>query len=352
MNIENYMLKDFLMDESFYNWVKQPNGGGAQFWETWLRNHPEKKIEVSEAKKIIMSISFKDKSFSKDEITTLWDKIKEDSIEQKTFVNRSTVKSTHTSVWKYLKVAAVIFPFIVASVLFLFYPESPNEENEVTQQLIGKHIPKGQKLTVFLPDGSKVKLNAESTISYLKPFDSNQRIVQLDGEAFFEVTPDKSRPFIVKSGCIDTKVLGTSFNIKAYPEDKRVLVAVKSGTVSVENKNQDLPNKLNKSIVLSPKEMATYSEKTNQTIVSAYDPMEVLGWSDGVLYFDDASMDEFISKLERWYGIDIIVRRKKPISKGIVGVFTNQSLEEILMGTKDASEFEYEFLANGKVLIK
>lgn len=351
MNIENYILKDFLMDESFYNWVKQPNGREGQFWDNWLINHPEKQFEIEQAKKIIKSISFKDKSFSKEEITNLWDKIKEDSLEHKAIDKESVAKSTNNYLWKYLKVAAVIIPFIATSVLLLLYHDNP-KEIVVNQQRIEKQIPKGQKLTVFLPDGSKIKLNAESTISYLKPFDRDQRIVELEGEAFFEVTPNKNRPFIVKSGNINTKVLGTSFNIKAYPEDKCVLVAVKSGIVSVENKNQDLPNKLNKSIVLSPKEMAIYSERTNQTTVSAYDPMEVLGWSDGVLYFDDASMDEFISKLERWYGIDIIVKRNKPISKGIVGVFTNQSLEEILMGTKDASEFEYEFLTNGKVIIK
>ncbi|MCK5104208.1 MAG: FecR domain-containing protein, partial [Cyclobacteriaceae bacterium] len=261
-------------------------------------------------------------------------------------------KSVKLNPWKYLKVAAVIFPFIIAAVLFLFFRETPNKNRIAEQLLIEKSSPRGEKRTVFLSDGSKVKLNAESKISYLKRFNENERIVQLDGEAFFEVTPDKSRPFIVKSGNIETKVLGTSFNIKAYPDERKIMIAVKTGLVSVENKNQKLTNKQNKSIVLSPMEMATYYDETNQTTVSDYDPLKVLAWKDGMLYFVNATMEEFITKVERWYGVDIIVERTEPIAKGITGIFKDQSLEEILMGTKDASEFEYKFLSNGKVLIK
>jgi len=251
-----------------------------------------------------------------------------------------------------LKVAAVIVPFIIASVLFLFFREMP-EENQIAEQLlIEKSNPKGEKRTVFLSDGSKVMLNAESKLRFKKPFDKHQRIIQLEGEAFFEVTPDKNRPFIVKSGNIETTVLGTSFNIKAYENEKSISIAVKTGLVAVENKNLDLVNEQNKSILLSPLEMATYSKETNRTLVSDYDPIRVLAWHDGTLYFDDASIEEFVAKVERWYGVELIIDRSKPIAKGITGIFKDQSLEEILMGTKETSEFEYEFLSNGKVLIK
>ncbi len=331
------------MDESFYNWVENPDCEEGIFWDSWLKDHPDKMADANQAKKLLKALSFKDKAFDKAEITDLWEKIKSESVD--------TSKTVRFRPWKYLKVAAVIAPFILAAVLFLFFREIPNEDQVVEQLIIEKNNPKGEKRTVYLSDGSKVKLNAESTIKYLKPFSENQRVVELEGEAFFEVTPEKSRPFIVKSGNIETRVLGTSFNIKAYSKDNNIKVAVKSGKVTVENKSKDFANKQNRSVVLSPSEMAIYSEESNNTIVSSFDPKEVFGWNEGTLYFNNASMGEFVEKLERWYGIDIIVKREMPIKKGIVGEFHNQTLEEILIGTRDVSEFDYEF-KGGKLIIK
>ena len=351
MNFEKYQLNDFLMDESFCNWAVDSNCDDGEFWETWLKDHPEKMNDANEAKKMLNFITFKDKNFSNKEIQLLWNQIITETKIQNSKDNSLNGKSKRLIPWNLLKVAAVLFPFIIASVLFLFYREDAPEKSLIVSELIEKQIPKGQKLTVYLSDGSKIILNSESKIRYSKPFDANQRIVELEGEAFFEVTPDKSRPFIVKSGNLLTKVLGTSFNIKAYPSDKNVKIAVKTGLVSVENTRKKTKNKLTKSVVLQPSEMVTYKKSTNSTSVSDFDHREELAWSEGVLYFKDASMEEFVAKIERWYGIDIIVKREKPIKKGIVGEFHNQSLEDILIGMHEASEFEYEFKA-GKLIIK
>lgn len=351
MNLEKYQLNDFLMDESFCNWVVGFNNNDEVFWETWLKDHPEKLNDVNEAKKILNAISFKDKSFSNKEIQLLWDQIKAETHSQKSKVTSIKGKARRIKIWDLLKVAAVLFPFVIASVLFLFYRDDVPEQSLIICELIEKQIPKGQKLTIYLPDRSKVILNSESKISYSKLFNEHQRIVELEGEAFFEVTPDKDRPFIVKSGNLLTKVLGTSFNIKAYPSDNNVKIAVKTGLVSVENTTQKTNNKLNTSVILQPSEMVVYNKSKNSTNISNFDPREELAWSEGVLYFKNASMKEFVAKIERWYGIDIIVKREKPIKKGIVGEFHNQSLEDILIGMHEASEFEYEFKA-GKLIIR
>jgi ferric-dicitrate binding protein FerR (iron transport regulator) len=253
--------------------------------------------------------------------------------------------------WKLLKVAAVLVPFIIAAVLFVFYRQATEPQPKLAHQIIEKTIPRGQKLTVFLSDGSKVILNSESSIKYAKPFGKNQRIVELEGEAFFHVTPDKARPFVVKTVTMKTKVVGTSFNIKAYSTDNTISVAVRSGQVLVEDISQKSSEKPPKSMMLSHSEMATYSLETHEISVSGYDPKEVLGWSDGTLYFDGAHMDEFISKIERWYGVEVQVKRKETIKKGIVGEFHDQSLEEILMGIHESCEFDYE-IHGDKVIIK
>ncbi len=348
MNFTNYKLNDFLMDDSFINSVKKPNSQDGMFWDTWLTEHPDKKDEADQAKNIIKSISFSDKSFNKNEITELWKNIQQHTIE----VRKKKTVSINFRVWNYLKVAAVLLPFVATTVLFLIYRNSPEPQIITQNPLIQKSNPKGQKLTFFLSDGSKVKLNSESSISFLQTFDSTKRVVTLLGEAFFEVTPDSKRPFIVQTGEVETIVLGTSFNVEAYPTDEKVKVAVKTGKVSVNTPTQNSSTVARETIVLSPLEMATYSKKTNKSMVSGYDPLTVFGWGDGTLHFENASMSEFVSKLERWYGVDIIVKRDKPVPKGITGTYTQLPLEEILMGHRSASEFDYEFLPNGNVIIK
>ena len=333
------------MDESFHNWVRHSDEDDWKFWESWLSDHPDKMQEVNQAKRIVKTISFKDKSFSKDEINAIWQKIKSETKE-------TDARTVRFNPWRYLRIAAVIVPFVIASVLFLFFREIPVTNESVTQVEIVKQNPKGEKRTVFFSDGSKVILNAESKISYLKPFSINERVIRLEGEAFFEVTPDRNRPFVVKSGSLETRVLGTSFNVKAYPNDKRIEVAVKTGSVSVESLRQNPAKKHDELIVLSPREMASYSLETNRTTITEYDPLKVLAWSEGILYFDDATIEEFVTAVERWYGVEIIVDRDKPIAKGITGTFKDESLDQILEGTKGTSEFEYEFISAGKVLIK
>jgi ferric-dicitrate binding protein FerR (iron transport regulator) len=351
MILEEFELKDFLADESFYLSVKNPNGEEGLFWNAWLNDHPEKKEIAENARKILLSIGFQDKSFTNKEITELWSNIKDETILSQQSALQNDIIKTRINPWRYLKVAAVLLPFIVASILFLFYRDSSTEPAVQFSEVLEKFNPKGQKLTVFLSDGSKVKLNAESKIRYQKPLGEDSRVVYLEGEAFFEVVPDKSRPFIVRSANLETKVLGTSFNVKAYPGAHHINVAVKTGMVSVINTEQKPSNSQNKSIVLSPTEMVSFSKENNDMSVTTYDPKEVLSWSEGVLYFNDATMEQFVAELERWYGIEIVVERKTKIKKGIVGEFKDQSLEEILLGTHEASQFEYEF-KNDKVIIK
>lgn len=353
MKYNNYTFSDFLMDESFTRWAQNPNGKDASFWESWLADHPEKKFEAREAKKIISSLSFSDKSYSREEVSDLWQKIKLEAGEDQAASIQSSLSWGNKTFRNLFRVAAVIVPFIVAAVLFFFFRDVPQEQVvSISPQNIEKVNPKGSKLTTFLPDGSKVKLNADSKITYEKPFGENERIVTLEGEAFFDITHDKTRPFIVKSGNIITRVLGTSFNVKAYPDEGLISVAVKSGLVSVENTNLKLANDQNRSIVIQPREMATYTESSNRTEVSDFDPAEILAWNEGVLLLNNASIEEFVKVAERWYGVDIVVDRSEPITKGITGRYKDVTLESILEGHKDASEFDYEFLKDGNVLIK
>ncbi len=348
MKSNNVQIEDLLTSESFYNWVNRSNSNDIVFWEAWWKEHPQHHDTIREAINIIESISFEDKSFNSEEIVDLWKNIKRETIDDLPSTYLNTRRTSRLWSSHLMKAAAIAIPILLGTILYLYHDQTAQQPGQVSQQVTSKEIPRGQKLTVYLPDGSMVKLNAESKISYPKPFDEDRRVVNLDGEAFFEVTPNPDKPFIVVTKGIETRVVGTSFNISAYPDEDLVEVSVVTGEVSV--KRSDQPLKV-QPIALRPSEQATYSAQTGELVVSGFNPDRVLGWKEGTLYFNNATMEEFVAELERWYGIDIVVDRKMPIKKGIVGEFTNQSLEEILIGMHGASEFEYE-LTEEKLIIK
>ena len=351
MNFDEYQTQDFLLDESFLNYVKGTNKEDSEKWEQWLEGNPVNQQEAKEAINTINSMSFKNKGFNQVEKAAIWDEIKQVTVESETEPKNNQLTKGFFSSY-FMKVAAVLIPFILGAGLYLYYYGSSLDEGVITEKIV-KEIPRGQKLTVYLSDGSMVKLNSESKISYVQPFDEDHRTVVLEGEAFFEVTHNPDRPFKVIAKGIETKVLGTSFNISAYADENHVDVSVVTGRVSVEKIPPTDKGGTNtkEPIVLTPSQQMSYFEHTEESVVTTFNAKKTLSWKNGTLYFNNATMEEFVEELERWYGIDIEVQRKIPIKKGIVGEFKDQSLEEILIGMHAASEFEYEF-ENGKLLIK
>ncbi len=249
-----------------------------------------------------------------------------------------------SSWFKYWRsIAASIILLIIIGSSYFMIPEEEKVIVEVNKTII-KSTRSGGKMLVTLPDGSVVKLNSESYIEYPEKF-TKQRQVKLVGEAFFEVSRDTLRPFIISTGDIQVKVLGTSFNVKAFPFEESMSVAVASGKVLVEKKN-----KVNEEQVstLLPTEMVSVDHKTGKFQKSHFDP-DLLAWRDGVLVFKKASFPEIVEQLERWYGVDIIVKKSTRITDGFTGRYENVPLEVILEGMSFASDFNFQI--NGDTVI-
>jgi ferric-dicitrate binding protein FerR (iron transport regulator) len=249
-----------------------------------------------------------------------------------------------------LKVAAVFIPFLVAAYFYFFLRQAQPVPEEPVAEIVIKENPKGQKLQVTFPDGSKVRLNADSRLTFQKPFDDHQRVVTLQGEAFFEIAKDPQRPFIVQAGAIKTTVLGTSFNVRAYPEEDDIQVAVATGKVAVE-KSHDTLGAATAANELVAAQMLTYHRASERTHLANVDVASISAWSNGVLMFHNASFGSIVKELERWYGVEFIITRSEPIKRGFSGSFENESLEQVLEGLAYASEFEYQLIGN-KVLIR
>jgi len=247
-------------------------------------------------------------------------------------------KSTKQIYWMYIKYAAV---FVLALGLgWVVYQENNQPVEELAQLVtIEKSNPKGRKTTFHLPDGTSVNLNSESSLQYIDDIENNRRIVQLEGEAFFDVAKDKLKPFTVISGDISTTALGTSFNIKAYPNDNEFKVILITGKVKIETNKSSNAEK----IYLTPGFGATYSGKTSDLIKYNFDEAFELGWKNSTLYFDEANINMVVQELERWYGVNIKIENRNRVGQWkYSSKFEKETLENVLKGISYIQEFKFE----------
>jgi transmembrane sensor len=182
----------------------------------------------------------------------------------------------------------------------------------------------GEIRHVLLPDGSVVVLNANSHLEYPAHFGSGNREVMLsDGEAYFQVAPDPSHPFVVTAGGLKTTVLGTSFNIRTYVRDAATVLALVTGKVSVSAEGAA-------PVALDPGKIITLNRATGATTYGHFDDAEdIIGWEEMAIHFQDASFDDIAFELENTYGIRMRnVSSKKHWS--YTGYFAHENVREII----------------------
>lgn len=254
-----------------------------------------------------------------------------DAIQKKKREKETLAKPKRSWIWK---VAASIV--IVLGVGITYYLNQPVQEiNYLT-----KSTSKGQKATITLSDGSTVRLNAQSSITYPEYFAEDQRELELIGEAFFDVTKDKDRPFIVSSHKIQTTVLGTSFNINGY-DSTEVSVALVSGKVKV---NAALDNSsFNQSAVyLNPGESALYDGQSGDIKIGSFDEKKLVAWKDGIIYLSDAGYKQVFNQLSRWYGVEFEFANAPIEQWDYSGEFQDMSLELVLGTIGYSKGFEFQ----------
>ena len=156
----------------------------------------------------------------------------------------------------------------------------------------------GERAKVQLPDGTKVNINSASQISYPHDFNGEKRIVELDGEAYFEVTPDKERPFVVKAAGLEITVLGTAFDVCAYKDDNEVSVVLLTGKVDVALESDRY--------VMQPDEKLVYDRNTGTMQVGKVCSKEYVEWTDGNLRFENESLENIVKVLSRVYNVKIV----------------------------------------------
>ncbi|OMP81124.1 FecR family protein [[Flexibacter] sp. ATCC 35208] len=184
---------------------------------------------------------------------------------------------------------------IAAAVLLLFAAGYHYYKKPVTRQM-AVYVPREHQNRLLLPDSSEVWLNADSKLTYNET--DNKREVTLEGEAFFNIKQAAGRPFVVKAGPCTATVLGTSFNVKAYKNDPKVLITVATGKVQVEDQHQQLKVlTANKQIALEPITGAIREKQVNAVVYKA--------WIDGSFEVNNETFEEVAHRLSRKYDVDV-----------------------------------------------
>jgi len=203
--------------------------------------------------------------------------------------------------------------------------------------------------TLTLPDGTLVSLNASTHLEYPSKFGKKTREVTIEGEAFFEVKPNKEKPFIIHAGKAQIKVLGTSFNVSAYPSAKSVEVIVKTGKVQVLNKATE--TKQNNELILNPGEKGTLVFSSNALLKTTNQNPNFIAWKTHDLIFRATSLGEVISNLENVYKVNIRLDDPKLNGLLLTAHFNDYSLDFILKVIETTFHMETQMI-DGQYILK
>jgi len=244
-----------------------------------------------------------------------------------------------------MQAAAVLILSVFGTVVFnQFVSHKTIVENEST---VYQHVKAafGTQSKVELSDGTIVYINSGSELSFPNSFsDKNNRKVKLSGEAYFTVAKNKEKPFIVETNKLQVKVLGTSFNVDAYPDNSDVIIALVEGQIAIQHLNE----KDQKNIaVMKPNQIATYNiNSANLCLTSENDLSKYIDWKEGKIVFSNDPINIVMKKLENWYNVEIELANKKLEKYRFTGTFINEPIENILSILSMTSNMKYKIYAS------
>lgn len=247
-------------------------------------------------------------------------------------VEKEPVSAFSRRPWRILAVACSLL--VISVVSFLGYQEYAGK----TEEVITRTALPGEKSVITLTDGSKVYLNSGSSISFPKTFGKTREIT-LEGEAFFEVVRNPEQPFMVSTGDVVTKVLGTSFNIEAFSKDD-IRVSVATGRVQVSELTDASHESPARTIFLNPSQQITF--QNHHFNLDSIDIEKVTAWKSNTLRFDDAPLSVVGVLLSRWYGVTISFDNADIVNCRITGQYKDLQLEEVLRSIRYMYNIEYE----------
>ena len=221
-----------------------------------------------------------------------------------------------------------------------------NESNELSSLYNTIDVPYGERSQITLYDGTKVWLNSGTKFRYPVAFSSKTRDVYIEGEAFFDVAKNKNHPFLVYAGQLKVEVLGTLFNVCAYPDDDEIMATLEEGSINAINTVDG------KSVIIKPGEQLILNCATNLLNQQKVNTELYTSWKENLLKFENAPFDEVIKKMERWYDVKINVDAKINTNERYTMTIKTESLREMLQLVSLTTKIKYEIEENMVVLKK
>lgn len=344
----DYTAVDFLNDENFMRWLTNPTQEENDFWNEFLKKHPYKKAEIKEATLVFNLFYSREGKLGLNETYEIWNRIQREA------------KVSARTVWlRLMKYAAILLVvFCSGGITYYFIQHSEKQyqfelaetpqtisdkaliiladgsqvslEKQISeisyskngQQIIVNNdtinqqpgtqkeqinkviIPYGKKSMIILSDGTKVWLNAGSQLIYPTAFINKTRQVMLIGEAYFDVAKNPAKPFIVRASDIHVQVLGTRFDISAYPEDKMIQAVLEEGKVSLKYSGKGI---LNRDYVVDmvPNQKIELDKTTGEAKSQMVDIRRYVSWKDGMLEFEKCDLIRALKQVERYYNVKI-----------------------------------------------
>lgn len=358
MKYRDYSARDFANDSFFMRWVKNPDEASDWFWESFIRENPWSAPEIQKARELISLFDFSVHDLPEDASNSMRNSLllalraeKEEDRYDKPLRNPGFSKAGN----RWLRVAAsiIIVPLLSAAVFFLVkrIDDRFSLKGE-TETLLEKRInPSGQKSVLFLVDGTKVWLNAASKISFAKDFNEHgTRDVYLDGEAFFDVAHNAEKPFIVHTSSIKIKVLGTSFNVKSYSEEKTIETTLVRGKVRIEQ--SDVRGNRVGDVELKPNQRAIFNKELKVINIKEVVADNAGSWKQDRMVFDEESIDNVLLQIERWYNVKIYVENRGKLNCKLTASIENESLEEFLRLLEVTHDIRYSISSGREVFLK
>lgn len=385
-----YNLEELLEDKQFVAWVLK--GSKNTEWNSFIDKHPEIISKVTKAREIIQILQDTYDILEEDEVLRLWQNIDNFSL-----LHRSKARSIQLR--KIFTAAASLLIIVSLGILGYSHLDNRNTEyqftssgvygnkdearlvlsdgeqivlekdkssitlnndekivinNENTIDLSDKVpqsedkvqmneviVPYGKRSELVLADGTQVWLNAGSRFAFPTKFTNEIREVFLQGEACFKVAKNELQPFIVNANELGVKVLGTHFNVAAYPDDQTIETVLVEGSVALtKQKSFGLGSK---SVVLQPNQKATFDKEVKEIVVSDEPYADVyLAWTEGWFEFEKQSLEKVFTKLERYYDIKVNVPEEFPSDEIITGKLDlKDSLEIVMEALSDVAKLNY-----------
>ena len=344
--------EELLADESFINYCLGFNEGDILKWEKMLREHPSESARIEELRALVLLTSRGVQHIElKNQLTELERRI--NSAEEEAVAITGSA-SRNRSIRRMLMAAAACLVLIAGAAIF--YLAGPTGAPPVADPLSYATKP-AEKKSFVLPDGSRVILNADSRLSVDTGFGAKERRIHLDGEAFFDVAHNASKPFIVQTSRMDIKVLGTAFNVKDYTADDLFETSLIRGSIELSLKKE------HKTVMLHPHEKymlretrtpataAVRSQPRSSAGIQGLVPVKIskmdtsiveVSWTQNRIAFMDEPLGDVLKKLERWYGIHITVTDPSLMDNLYTGSFRNESVDDVLSALQFSKPFTYK----------